>query len=58
MEQKLIDAMFQMVLTAATHEWFKDKTQEEIAEWVRTQLAALNITVIPVGSSYGMLVQE
>lgn len=55
MEQKLIDLIFALTITAATNPWFKDKTEEQIAEWVRKQLASCNITVIPVGASHGIL---
>lgn len=55
MEQKLIDIMFEMVFTAATHEWFQGKSTEDIAAWVRSELANNNIHVYPVGASHGYL---
>lgn len=55
MEQRLVDIMFQVAITCATDPWFKDKTQEEIAEWVRQMLKAMNINVIPVGASHGII---
>lgn len=58
MEQKLVDAMFQMVITAAQNEWFRDKDSQQVAEWVRKQLALMGVDVIVVGSSYGILVKK
>lgn len=57
-EQKLIDAMFEMVFTATSHNWFEGKNREEIAEWIRIQLKALGYTVVPMGASYGVLVDD
>lgn len=54
-EQKLIDICFHLTLAAATHPWFKDKSQEEIAGWVRHQLNECGYKVEPCGASHGKL---
>ena len=47
-EQKIVDYMTSMVIAAATNPWFKDKTPNEIGDWIRTQLPA-EITSESVG---------
>lgn len=57
-EQKLIDITFQLVLTATSprhEEFFKNKSQEEIAAWVTEQLKGCGFCTDPVGSSWGYL---
>lgn len=57
-DQRLIDAIFEMVLTVASHSWFENRSQEEIAAWVRVQLKALGYDVVPMGTSHGVLVNK
>lgn len=54
-EQKLIDIMFEIGLKIHTHEWFKDKNNEEVCEWIRSQLAGCGFYTKPCGSSWGLL---
>lgn len=57
-EQQLIDICFSLVLTATSpskHNTIKDASQEEKAEWVRSQLNGCGFEVEPCGSSHGVL---
>lgn len=55
-EQKLIDIMFDMALTISENsQWFDNKTNEEICEWVRNQLANNGFYTEPIGGSWGVL---
>ena len=56
-EQELIDIMFQIGLTIHDHKFFKNKNQEEIAEWIRGQLNECGFKVEPVGTSHGVLIR-
>jgi len=56
--QKLIDIAFQLVLTSTSNEWFKDKSQEEIANWVSEQYRACGFDTVPMGASWGVLKDE
>jgi len=55
-EQKYIDLMFEIGLTIASDDWFKNKSQEEVANWIRKQLKENGIETDPVGSSWGVLI--
>ena len=57
-EQKLIDIMFEVGLTIQSDPWFKDKTQEEVAEWISSQLNSSGFSVTPCGASWGILRTE
>ena len=61
-EQTLVDICFQLVLVATddrTSDYFKNKTNDEKAEWVRERLRGCGFNVSdPVGSSWGVLVNE
>lgn len=54
-EQKLIDLMFEMVLTTSTHKWFKNKSNDEIAKWARDKLKIFGFKTEPCGASWGVL---
>ena len=54
-EQQLIDIMFEMGITFSTMSHFKDKTNEQIAEWIRIKLKANGFDTEPCGSSWGVL---
>jgi len=57
-EQKLIDICFQAVLLATNEEkgiWFKDKSVDEKAAWIRDQLKWCGFPTEPIGSSHGIL---
>lgn len=54
-EQKLIDIMFEIGLMIHNNEWFNEKSNEEIAEWIREQLKMCGFDTKPIGSSWGVL---
>jgi len=53
--QLLIDICFEIGIMTATHEWFRGKTTEEVADWIRTKLSNCGFKTIPVGMSWGVL---
>jgi hypothetical protein len=55
--QKVINIAFDAVLTAAKHDWFRDKDNDEIAAWLREQLEDCGYTTVPIGCSHGTLVE-
>jgi hypothetical protein len=58
-EQQLIDITFQIALTVWKHsDWFESKTKEEVCSWVSKQLKECGFNTIPIGSSWGVLVDE
>ena len=57
-EQQLVDLIFEVALKTWGHPWFKDKSVEEVAEWIRSQLKADGFEVVPRGMSHGVLVKE
>jgi len=57
-EQKLIDLTFQLVLTITSEphiDTFKNKSNEEKAEWVADQLRKCGFDTYPCGMSWGKL---
>jgi len=54
-QQKLVDIMFQIAITSAKHMHGRDN--EEIAAWVRDQLAASGFPTVPMGASWGVLIE-
>lgn len=52
-KQKLIDMLFEFAIVSA--QCMHGKTNEEIAEWVRTNLDACGFKTKPIGSSWGVL---
>lgn len=55
-EQKLIDIMYQVAFTTASH--MHNKSNEEIAKWVSKQLSDCGFKTEPRGSSWGVLVDN
>lgn len=56
MEQKLIDICFQIGLAVHSNEWFfREKSSEQVAEWIATQLSECGFPTRPVGGSWGIL---
>lgn len=56
--QKLIDICFQLVLVATDQnhrKFFYTISDEDKAEWVRTQLKGCGFDTKPCGSSWGVL---
>lgn len=54
-EQKLIDIIFEIGLMIHNNEWFNEKSNEEVAEWIREQLKICGFDTEPIGSSWGVL---
>lgn len=50
--------MFEIGLMIHTHEWFKDKNNEEVCEWIREQLDGCGFHTEPCGSSWGVLINR
>ena len=55
-EQLLIDIIFGVAVTInSSKEYFRDKTNDEVAEWVAGQLRACGFDTEPMGASWGVL---
>lgn len=54
-DQKLIDICFQVGLVIHMHKMFDNMTNDEVAEWIATQLRTAGYDTKPRGSSYGVL---
>lgn len=57
-QQKLIDIMFDLVLSAHSWESFQSKSINEIAEWVASNLKECGFDTKPIGSSWGVLINN
>ena len=57
-KQKLIDIMFEVALTIHNDYRFSSWSNEEVVEWIRSQLKQTGYEVTPVGSSHGVLIKE
>lgn len=55
-EQKLIDIIFEIGIMAP--KVMKDRTREEIAEWIQYNLAECGFKTMPRGASWGVLVPD
>lgn len=58
-EQRLVDAVFEMFLVF--HDYrnhFEGKSREEVAKWVSDRLTGVGFPTIPVGMSWGVLVED
>jgi len=53
-EQGLVDIMFEVAISAAKH--MHGKSREEVAAWVAAQLLRCGFPTVPIGSSWGVLV--
>lgn len=55
-EQELVDMMFEVTMTVnANHNYWKDKSREELAAWISRQLSLCGFETQPMGSSWGVL---
>ena len=58
-EQKLIDIVFEVVMVLHHYpDSFKGMDRDEKAAWVRRQLDGCGFKTIPMGMSWGVLVDE
>lgn len=60
-EQKLVDIMYQVAFATRDEKnkkFFKNKSREEIADWVSKTLTECGFPVSPCGSSWGVLQKE
>ena len=55
-EQELVDITFSIAIAINnTRDFFKDKNDEEVAEWVADQLRKCGFDTHPIGLSWGVL---
>lgn len=55
-EQELVDITFSIALAMRNNQdWVKDKSQEEVAEWVAATLRGCGFDTQPIGLSWGIL---
>lgn len=57
-KQKLIDIMFETGLQIHNHPWFKGKSNEEVAGWIKETLDKTGFKVVSMGASWGVLKEE
>jgi len=59
-DQDFIDVIFNITILIYEHPWFKEKkrTREEVQNWVAEKLAEWKVYTIPVGMSWGTLVNQ
>lgn len=57
-KQKLIDIMFETGLAIHNNPWFKGKSNEEVAGWIKETLDKTGFKVVPMGASWGVLIEE
>jgi hypothetical protein len=53
--RKLVDIAFEMAYEIHTHEFFKDKSWDEVAEWLQGQYQNMGYDVKSCGASYSYL---
>jgi hypothetical protein len=54
--QDWVDLIFSISITQHINmKYFKDKSREEIAEWVAEQLRSVDIDTRPMGASWGVI---
>ncbi len=58
MTQKELNLVYNITVVLATDPWFKNKSRDEVQEWVRDSLAKAGIYSISLGSSWGVLCDE
>ena len=47
--------MFQIGLMIHNNSYFKNKNNEEVCAWIRSQLEQCGFKTVPLGSSWGIL---
>jgi hypothetical protein len=54
-EQKLIDIMFEIGLIIKSNDMLQKMSNDELAEWIATQLRECGYGTTPCGASWGVL---
>lgn len=54
-EQKLVDIMFEMIISAVDTSWFKTATRNDVAEWGADTLQKNGFPTHSSGLSWGVL---
>ena len=57
-KQKLIDIMFEVGITIHSHNWFEDKTNEDVANWIIEKLDKCGFKTVPMGISWAVLKED
>lgn len=59
-DQDFINFLFNLTIVLYEHPWFKEKnrTREEVQNWVAEKLAEIEIYTVPIGMSWGILVTK
>ena len=59
-DQEFVNVIFAITITIYESQWFKEKerTRDEVQEWVAEKLAEFDVYTIPMGMSWGALVSE
>lgn len=57
-DQELVDLIFSITISIYENPWFKEKerTRDEVQNWVAIQLANFDIYTMPCGCSWGVLI--
>ncbi|MCK9416153.1 hypothetical protein M0Q97_05795 [Candidatus Dojkabacteria bacterium] len=57
MTQDEIDLVYSLTITIFQDKWFREKerTRDEVQDWVREKLASFEIYTMPCGMSWGSL---
>lgn len=58
MTQDEINTVYSITIKIHTDPWFKDKTRDEVQEWVRKALGSMEIYTVPCGMSWGALADK
>ena len=56
--RKLFDVIFEIGLTIHEHPFFKNKSTQEVAEWITDQLNKNGFYNLPIGSCWGVPVSK
>jgi hypothetical protein len=60
MTQEEVNLVFSITITMFEDPWFKEKnrTRDEVQEWVREKLGNMGILTVPCGMSWGALANK
>ena len=54
-EKQLVSIAYQCIAMILTHPYFKDKSVEEVMQWVHSQYKQMGWKVASVGAEWGLL---